>query len=137
MTLTTKKLFIAGVTFLSTVVPLLGTATPSEAFFRRSCQDVYLRVQNETGDSIRVIDLDYWDPSSEIWRSEPVSNETIPDGEPWQEERNLEQVDQMNIKVRVEYRIPDGDDGWSDEIHEEESASAVCNRNSSYTITLE
>ena len=133
----TTKFFAASVALLSTVSPVLGTATPAEALFRRSCKDVYLLVENETGEEILVIDVDYWDPSSELWRSEPVSNETIPDGQPWQEQRNLEKVDQMNTKIRVEYRTRSGNGEWSESVQEEESSSAVCVRNQAYTITLD
>ena len=138
MTQFTKKLFLAGVAVLSTVTPLLATAQPSEALFRRSCRDVYLEVENNTGDDILVIDVDYWDPSSEIWRSEPVSNETIRDGRSWQEERNLEKVDQMRTRIRVEYLTRVGSDDWSDEVHQEESETAFCSSDDSeYIITLD
>jgi hypothetical protein len=133
----TQKILLAGVAFLGTVMPMLGTAAPAEAIFRRSCQDVYLLVENKTGEDILVIDVDYWDPSSEIWRSEPVSNAVIPHDLSWQRERNLEKVDQMNTRIRVEYRTPTGNGEWSETVHEEESSSSVCSRNQIYTITLD
>ena len=103
----TQKLISASFALFTAMMPLLGAQAPAEAAFRRSCKDVYLKVQNNTGEEIKVIDLDYWDPSSGrngIWRSEPVSNEVIPNGQPWQEVRNLEKVDQMNTRIRVQYR---------------------------------
>lgn len=137
MTKNAKKLFAVSVAVLSTVMPLLtATISPAEAFIRRSCRNVYLTVQNETGEKIRVIDLDYWDPSSELWRSEPVSNETIPNGQPWQETRNLEKVDQMETKVRVKYRTLKDNGKWSWKISKQNSRSAVCKKNGSYIITL-
>ena len=135
----TQKLISASFALFTAMMPLLGAPAPAEAAFRRSCKDVYLKVQNNTGEEIKVIDLDYWDPSSGrngIWRSEPVSNEVIPDGQPWQEVRNLEKVDQMNTRIRVQYRTRTENGNWSWSVEEQSSSSALCDRNSSYTITL-
>lgn len=70
----------------------------------KSCRNVHLEVRNQTGKSIKMIDLDYWDSESEKWRSEPVRNEVIKNGHTWQENRNLEFVNNQPVKIRVEYR---------------------------------
>ncbi len=136
MTKNTKRFVAASIAVLSTALPILaGTVTPAEAFLRRSCKDVYVTVQNDTGKPIKVIDLDYWDPSSDKYRSEFIPNERIPNGQPWQETRNLEQIDQMKTHIRVEYRKPLSNGKWSKK-YTKKSSSAVCQKNGSYTITL-
>ena len=135
---TTQRLISAGFILCTAIMPALASASPAEAAFRRSCKDVYLKVQNNTGAEIKVIDLDYWDDASEIWRSEPVSNEVIPDGQPWQEVRNLEKIKRLDSQTRVQYRTRDEDGGWSSRVHEATSPMAKCNSNeTSYIITLD
>ncbi|ACB49387.1 hypothetical protein cce_0035 [Crocosphaera subtropica ATCC 51142] len=110
----------------------------SPALASRHCKDVYLKVVNNTGNQIKVIDLDYYDPAYQKWRSEPVPNEVIPDGQVWQETRRLEKVNEKNIRIRVEYRIPDPErnGGWSREVLTKESSRQVCSPGKVYEITL-
>ncbi len=83
---------------------LIVTLMPAQAE-AKSCRKVHLEVNNRTGKTIKVIDLDYWDTESEKWRSEPVRNEVIKNKRAWQETRNLEHVHNQRVKVRVEYRM--------------------------------
>ncbi len=111
----------------------------SPALASRHCKDVYLKVINNTGNEIKVIDLDYYDPAYQKWRSEPVPNEVIPNNQVWQETRRLENVNQKNIRIRVEYRIPDSDrmGGWSREVFTKESSPRqICSPGTIYEITL-
>ena len=62
-----KYLLKANLAFLTLAVPLVFDITPAQA--SSTCKDVYLQVINGTGKQIRVIDLDYYDPSDEKWRS--------------------------------------------------------------------
>jgi len=76
----------------------------SNSVFAKSCRNVHVEVRNQTGKSIKMVDLDYWDSESEKWRSEPVRNEVIKNGHTWQENRNLEFVNNQPVKLRVEYK---------------------------------
>ncbi len=102
------------------------------------CKDVYLKVVNNTGNEIKVIDLDYYDPAYEKWRSEPVSNEVIPNNQVWQETRRLERVNEKNIRIRVKYRVPDSDrmGGWSEVFTKESSPRQVCSPGKIYEVTV-
>ncbi|MGK7883333.1 MAG: hypothetical protein AB4057_01755 [Crocosphaera sp.] len=111
----------------------------SPALASRHCKDVYLKVVNNTGQPVKIIDLDYYDPAYKKWRSEPVSNEVIPNGQVWQETRRLERVNEKNIRTRVEYRIPDSsrNNGWSKDIFTKQSSSRqICSRGKIYEIVL-
>lgn len=77
------------------------TATPA---FAKACKDVYIQANNQTGAKIKIVDLDYWDAESEKWRSEPTRNEEIKDGNVWQTTRNLERVNNQDVKIRIEYK---------------------------------
>lgn len=110
----------------------------SPALASRHCKDVYLKVVNKTGDDIKVIDLDYYDPAYKKWRSEPVSNEVIPNNQIWQETRRLERVNEKNIRIRVEYRVPDSKrmGGWSKVRTKESSSRQICSPGKIYEVTV-
>lgn len=95
---TSTKALIAG-----SALCLLAVLTPDYGY-AKSCRNVHLEVKNQTGKSIKMVDLDYWDSESEKWRSEPVRNEVIKNGRTWQENRNLEFVNNQPVKIRVEYK---------------------------------
>lgn len=125
---------------LTAMSPLFLTISSASAF-RPSCKDVYLKVQNNTGNPIKVIDLDYWDQNSEKWRSELVPNEIIPNGQPWQATRNLERINNLTTKVRVDYRTRTknifGKESWSFKVSKAESKSETCKKGQIFQITLD
>lgn len=91
-----------------------GAANPAMA--GNACKDVQLEFQNNRSTPIKIIDVDYWDPSKGRnggWRSEPIRNAEIAPGDPWRDTRNLERVNHRQTKVRFEYRIKNEDDRWS------------------------
>lgn len=88
----------------SLAVLCLWSGLISTQAYAKSCRNVHLEVRNQTGKSIKMLDLDYWDTESEKWRSEPVRNEVIKNNHTWQENRNLEFVNNQPVKIRVEYR---------------------------------
>lgn len=134
----TKKTLSLKFALLTAMMPFIVSASPASAgIFRKSCKDAYLKVQNDTSQKIKVIDLDYWDEKDEKWRSEPVANEVIPSGQPWQEIRNLEKVNKDNTKIRVKYRTLTRKGKWSWKVSKKESGSLIkCTRGQQYTITL-
>ncbi|PZD73983.1 hypothetical protein C1752_01874 [Acaryochloris thomasi RCC1774] len=135
---TAKKALSLKFAFLTAVAPLMMLSSPASAgIFRKSCKDAYLKVQNDTSQKIKVIDLDYWDEKDDKWRSEPVPNEVIPSGQPWQEIRNLEKVNKDDTKIRVKYRTLTNKGKWSWKVSKKESGTLVkCTQGQQYTITL-
>ncbi|QDZ02124.1 hypothetical protein FQ775_18020 [Nitratireductor mangrovi] len=133
-TISTK---LAG-TAIALAAALAGTALPAApAFASEHCKKVYLKVVNRTGSEIKVIDLDYWDPSSNKWRSEPTKNEVIPNGQVWQETRRLERVNAERTRLRVEYRLPKskGFGNWGKK-QRGYSGYATCSRGKVYQVVL-
>ena len=128
-----KYLLKANLAFLTLAVPLVFDITPAQA--SSTCKDVYLQVINGTGKQIRVIDLDYYDPSDEKWRSEPVPNEEIDNGKTWQETRNLEKVNKMSVKIRVEYRVAKSNGKWG-KVVKQEFPAQVCSHKTQYIMTV-
>ena len=124
---------------LLTVIPSLATASPAFALFgsERSnhCKDVYLSVVNGTGERIKIIDLHYYDPAKQIWRSEPIGNEEIAPGNNWQETRTLEKVNKKKIRISIRYRVEE-EDGWSKKIDQWAPSRFVCDKNDSYEFTV-
>lgn len=88
-----------------------------------------------------MVDLDYWDSESEIWRSEPVRNEVIENNRSWQEARTLEHVHNQSIKVRAEYKTRQWSKWlkrwmWSAGKSRLVSSAQKCVKNSDFTLTL-
>lgn len=52
-----------------------------------------------------MLDLDYWDPVSKIWRSEPTINKQLSPGELWSKTSTLEKVGEKDTKLRVKYKL--------------------------------
>lgn len=72
------------------------------------CKDVYVKVTNNTGSKIKIIDLDYYDYGIDrngAWRSEPIKNEVIDKEKIWQATRRLENVKAEQTRIRMKYRI--------------------------------
>ncbi|MBV7258329.1 hypothetical protein [Erythrobacter crassostreae] len=115
-----------------------GTAAPAMA--ANTCKNVQLEVINDTGAKINLVDIDYWDPAKGRdggWRSEPIPNETINDGDNWRETRNLEKVNKRSTKIRVEYRIKGRFGGWSVKKYKKNSGSFTCDARDTVSVTLD
>ena len=82
---------------------LMTTTTPADA--SEHCKGVHITVNNPSGATIKVIDIDYYDASSRRWKSEPVKNRTLRAGQTWTWKKRLENVAAERTKVRVEYRV--------------------------------
>lgn len=133
---TFSKTVAASAITLATILAT-GTFSATPAMASPHCKKVYLKVVNRTGSEIKVIDLDYYDPALRRWRSEPVRNEVIPNGQVWQETRRLERVNAKRIRVRVDYRFPKskGFGKWGRK-QTTNSTWAVCRKGSSYQVVL-
>jgi hypothetical protein len=84
-------------------------AAPASASTSEHCSKVYIKVTNNTGDKVKVIDLDYFDyglGKKGRWRSEPTKNEVIGKGQVYQTTRRLENVKAEYTKIRIKYRKP-------------------------------
>ena len=125
----------ATMTLATLVTAVALSATPAAA--GNSCKKVYLKVLNQTGNKIKIVDLDYWNPSTNRWKSEPTRNKEIPHGQPWTDVRNLEQVNARRTWVRIKFRKAKrgGFSKWT-KIMDKHSRAAVCGRGSTYQIVL-
>lgn len=106
--------------------------------FAKACKNVDVQVHNKTGKEVKIIDLDYYDIESGIWRSEPIINSTVGNGRYWQVERNLERVNGQDVTIRIDYRVRLKDRGfkqWS-KVKNAKSSTARCGADSFYSVTL-
>lgn len=78
-----------------------------------ACKDVRMFLENRTGESIKLIDIDY-KADKERWRSENTKNRIIDPGATYRNiGRNLEGVGGKVIQVRFEFRRLNKRGGWS------------------------
>ena len=132
-----RKVLSAGFILSTAVMPILGSASPAEAATRH-CKEVTLQVINNLGEEIKIMDIDYYDVDAwGDWRSEPISNDEVADGETWEKTRRLEKVNRQETRIRVEYKLRDSDGYWEREEHYASSDMSVCSRGSTYTVTVE
>lgn len=102
-----------------------------------ACKQVYLKVVNQTGGSVKIIDLDYWNPATNRYKSEPTRNKVIPNGQPWSDVRSLEQVNARQTWIRIKYRKAktSGFKKWT-KVLKTQSAAAVCGKGSTFQVVL-
>lgn len=93
---------IAKAALLISAVLTLSILAPSQAF-AKNCKKVHLQIANQTGKTIKVRDVDYWDSESEKWRSIAVKNTQINPGLIWQDTRTLAHVYNQSVKIKVKY----------------------------------
>lgn len=80
-----------------------------------ACRNVEIHVHDDVFGDIKVVDLDYFDVNSGIWREENFVGNGVVDGD-YQFERDLEYVDNEDIHLRVWYRWRSSDiNPWSAE----------------------
>ena len=117
------------------VVATVVVAGPAHA--GKHCKNVYVSAVNLTQSKIKIIDLDYYDPAYQKWRSEPTPNQVIPAGRQWQETRRLEKVNAKQTAIRIKYRKPKtkGFGKWS-KVFTAYSTSQVCGKGSIYEVKL-
>ena len=127
-----KKFAIATVVALATAAA--GTMAPTPAEAGNTCKSVNTIVVNHTGNKIKIMDLDYWNPASGRLKSEPIRNKNIRHGQTWSVVRNLEQVNARNTYVRIEYKERVGRK-WSAKKYWS-SGSSVCGHGAIYRIKL-
>ena len=101
---TSKQRSSIKATLLTVTGALLLSTLTTTPVFAKACKSVYIEAKNQTGNKIKIVDLDYWDVESEKWRSEPTKNESINNGRVWQTTRNLERVNNQDVKIRIEYK---------------------------------
>lgn len=118
------------------LMSILGAVAPAEAATRH-CKDVTLKVENDSGEEIKITDIDYYDPDAiGDWRSEPIGSHRVDSGDTWEKTRRLEKVNGQRTRIRVDYKLrdSDGDWGWTRRV---ESTSAVCDRGDTYTVSVQ
>ncbi len=115
--------------FALSTASFTGAADASE-----HCKKVRINISNQTGQTVQVYDIDYYDFGSGVWRSEPTKNRILNHGGGWTYKKRLEKVGAEQTQVRVQYRTA-RDGKWKDK-HASVSATAVCYKNSAYNVTL-
>ena len=117
-------------------MPVLSTATPAEAASRH-CKDVTIQVTNNTGEEIKIVDIDYFDPSAiGDWRSEPIGSHRVDNGDTWEKTRRLEKVNRKETQIRVDYKLRDIDGDWGYTRHAD-SDLAVCRQGSTFSVSIQ
>ena len=96
-----------------TAATFAATATTASAWGFDICEDVTMRLHNNTGEAIEVYDLDYYDYGQSIWRSEPLEDRVIQDGYYFTFTRNLEDVENAQTLLRFRYRATDSQGRWT------------------------
>lgn len=116
------------------VAAMAVTATDASA--RGTCKKVYLSAQNNTGGTVKIIDLDYH-ITGYGKKSEPIRNQEIPSGRNWATERNLERADGRSTYITVKYRKrkTKGLGKWS-KVQKANSGTSNCYDGAAYTVTL-
>ena len=98
----------ASVAIAAVVMSFAWLTGPVSAAASEHCKDVYVKVTNNTGGKVKIIDLDYYDyglGKKGGWRSEPIKNEVIGKNKVWQATRRLENVKAEDTRIRIKYRV--------------------------------
>lgn len=115
---------------------LLTAASGAQAFGFDICEDVTIKVVNNSGEPIQVYDINYYDYGQSLWRSEPTPNRVIAHGASWSDERNLEDVEDASTRVNIKYRTLGSNGRWKDK-HSAKSSKFTCNEGDRVTITID
>lgn len=99
----TKTAAVALVATVAMGAGLMATTTPADA--SEHCKGVHITVDNPAGSTIKVVDIDYWDESSQRWRSKAIKNRTIRPGQSWSWTKRLNGVAAESTAVRIEYKV--------------------------------
>jgi len=102
-------------------------ASPASA---ASCKSVYVKAANQTGQTVTITDLDYYDYEDAKWRSEPTVNKQIPNGQVWADTRTLGSVGGERIKIRIEYKDAYGNKKKA------YSTAKTCRDKSTFTVAM-
>ena len=95
-----------------------------------SCKKVYVKATNQTGQTVTITDLDYYDYEDGKWRSEPTVNKRIPNGQVWADTRTLGSVGGEKIKIRIEYKDARGNKKKA------YSAAKTCRDKSTFKVAM-
>ena len=132
---TTNTLKTLALAAVATVVTATAMTAPAHAS-RNTCKKVYLSATNNTGGTVKIIDLDY-NIRGYGKKSEPIRNQEIPNGRPWATERNLEQASGRSVSVIFKYRTRKrgGLGKWSG-VKRASTGYKRCNDRTAYTVSL-
>ncbi len=111
-------------------------ATPTLA--RGLCKDFYIEAVNNTGKTIKIIDVDYM-ISGYGMKSEPVRNTDRRAGQIFTMERTLEEANERNTQVIIKYRERTNNkhfNKWTG-VKKAKSNYQECKRNKSYRISID
>ena len=87
-----RKVLCASFLLSTVLMPVLGASSPAEAATRH-CRNVTIKVENESGEEIKITVIDYYDPDAlGDWRSEPIANSKVSNGDTWEKTRRLEKT---------------------------------------------
>lgn len=120
---------------LTTMAPLFLASSPASAAFRNTCEDVGISVENNTGKAINLIDLEYYNDRTGLWKNLFVRNYILDNGESKTYTNNLLKVKKVDTKIRAQYRTQKRGK-WSWKVSETDSDLGTCAAGSQYSITL-
>lgn len=78
--------------------------------FAKSCKDVQINMDNQSGQTIKIVDIDY--QYGGRWGSEATPNFILHDDATASRERNLERARGETTRVWVEYKMHKPRGGW-------------------------
>jgi hypothetical protein len=73
--------------------------------FSAGCKDVTVKVRNQTGYDIKIIDVDFYDYMNDRWRSKIVKNTKVNKGKSWTKKLRLQKVGGDKTRVKIQYRV--------------------------------
>ncbi len=85
----------------------LAFAGTAQAGFFDICKDIEIKLVNNLDEKVEVFDIDYYDPGTERWASEPFKNRVLSPGQSYTFERNLEGVKGTRSQIRAQYHKKD------------------------------
>jgi hypothetical protein len=112
-----------------------ATATTASAWGFDICEDVTMRLNNNSGQAIEIYDLDYYDFGQSIWRSEPLPDRVIQNGGSFSFTRNLEDVENAQTMLRFRYRATNSQGRWESG-YVAQSNTFTCRHNRSVTVSV-
>jgi len=103
--------------------------------FSASCKNVTIKVRNQTGYDIKIIDIDFYDYVNNRWRSKIVKNTEVKKNKSWSKKLRLQKVGGDKTRVKIQYRVKNKGGlfkKWSEVINRETGAKTCKTRTKFY-----
>jgi len=90
-----------------TAAAFAASATAASAWGFDICEDVTVIFTNLSDEPVELYDIDYYDYGQSMWRSEPITNSTVLPNGTYEMNRNLEDVEDADTRIRIQVRMLD------------------------------